>query len=361
MNSSLLTLVTSIFVLICTTVRCYAQSDCTAKLNQAIKNYEDGYLTSIEKDLSPCIDYGFSKEERIRALKLIAISKLYLDEYSEAGDTYLEILKIFPVFEPELNRDPTELINLGREYTALPRWYVNAPLIGINVSFYNELKANSLNNVGLQSKNFNNRVGVNLGFGIEFVLFPRLHVGLHATYTNFRFQITDISYFSLGEGAYRTSSTQSLKTVDLPVYLKYHLTKNDNWIPFVTFGASPSFLLSAELSNFNGLFEGVERSPVEQNVDLNLTSLRRSFNYSLFGSVGFNKKIGFHRPTYLRAELLFGVGMLNVARSESIWTTESNTSQKLKFPGSYVDDDFKLNYIALSFGLTIPLYKARKI
>src|SRR3972149_11036799 len=93
----------------------YSQEDCSAKIQEAKKFYEMGMIEEIHQMLSPCIEYGFTRTQKIEAYKLIILSYLFDDDQFEAERSMLEFLKKFPEYEIIPN-DPVEFVYLFDSY-----------------------------------------------------------------------------------------------------------------------------------------------------------------------------------------------------------------------------------------------------
>jgi hypothetical protein len=83
--------------------------------------------------LKPCIDKGFSREQRQRAYLLLTQTYLLLDDPISAEDSYLKVLKANPEYTTDAARDPIEVVYLSKKFTAAPIFSLFAKL-GPNVS-----------------------------------------------------------------------------------------------------------------------------------------------------------------------------------------------------------------------------------
>jgi hypothetical protein len=101
-----------------------------------------------------------------------------------------------------------------------------------------------------------------------------------------------------------------------------------------------------------------EEFPVQPRPEISTTELRNQFNYSLLLGAGISYKIGLN---YLVFEARYSNGMMNMVNSENRWREDFAEGRALKFPSGHVDDDFKLNSVAIFVGFVKPLYKPRKI
>ena len=93
-----------------------SQKVCSEALSEAENMYDMGRLYEISELLHDCIENGFTREEKVRAYKLLSIVNLYLDQFAEADQTYLALLKLNPEYQPNPLIDPAELIYLHDQF-----------------------------------------------------------------------------------------------------------------------------------------------------------------------------------------------------------------------------------------------------
>jgi hypothetical protein len=84
------------------------QADCSQSLIEAERAYYTGRLSGVPEILSACLSEGFSKEQRVEAYKLIALSSMFSRDYKSADSSLVLLLKLSPEFEPG-PQDPPEL------------------------------------------------------------------------------------------------------------------------------------------------------------------------------------------------------------------------------------------------------------
>lgn len=90
-------------------------SDCGVALDEARKRYDAGHFDEVEPLLSNCIRHGFSQQEKIKAYKLITLTKLAIDSIGAAFDAAQAILNLNPAFEPDIVDDPQRFIRMITE------------------------------------------------------------------------------------------------------------------------------------------------------------------------------------------------------------------------------------------------------
>src|SRR5690606_30004874 len=85
---------------------------CEEQLNAATAEYEAGRFYSIASMLKPCLDKGFTNEQKKRAYLLLTQTYLLLDDPIGADNSYLEVLRADPEFEADTARDQIEVVYL---------------------------------------------------------------------------------------------------------------------------------------------------------------------------------------------------------------------------------------------------------
>ena len=335
------------------------QNQCAESLIDAEGKYREGKLYDIPTILSECLENGFTKEEKIRAYRLMTLSYLFLDYEKEADETYLKLLGLSPEYKVNEELDPMELINHHAKFTTKPIFYLNPLKIGVNFSSVNVTSEFSLSSpIDTQDK-YSAQVGFNAGFGAEMVIYQNIHLvaeflitgeTFHQQTTHWDFYIADIDY--------------SFTKFQVPIMVKYNLFRG-KLNPFVSAGVSPVYVSESSVKNLEGVYrvatdiaDVYEEFPVQPRPEISTTALRNQFNYSLLFGAGINYKIGLN---YLVFEARYSNGMMNMVKTENRWREDFSEGRALKFPSGHVDDDFKLNNVSIFVGFVKPLYKPRKI
>jgi len=95
-------------------------NNCEETLNTAAEEFAAGRFYGIPAMLKPCLDKGFSREQRQRAYLLLTQTYLLLEDPVAAEASYLEVLKANPEFVADPARDPIDLVYLSKKFTAAP-------------------------------------------------------------------------------------------------------------------------------------------------------------------------------------------------------------------------------------------------
>ena len=332
-----------ILTFLMSTIKTFAQDQCTISLNEAEDKYDQGRLYEIPEVIQSCINDGFTRDEKIRAYRLLTLTYLFLDFFAEADSSYLELLKISPDFKPNDELDPMELINQHDKFTTDPKYYLTAK-IGINFSFANVLLDYSLSQSHNNSYKYSSVRGFQVGAGAEMVIYPKLHLSGEFFVSNMRLHLRDTHY------GFLIPDMDIVHTeLKLPVMLKYNffLGKVN---PFVSAGLSPGFLTKTSMQNIESVYlaPGEGNLPLQSPDDIITTKMKNRFNYSILLGGGITYKIGIY---YLVLEARFSKGMLNVTDEKNRWREDfpEPEGRDLKFPPVvHIDDDLKINNLSFS-------------
>lgn len=334
----------------------HSQDFCAQRLSEAEDKFERGRFYEIPDMLSLCINNGFTKEEKVRAYRLLTVTYLYLDYHSKADENYLSLLHLSPEYNVNDEIDPKELINHHKKFTTRPFVYYSVKA-GMNISDYRQLVDYSLSGENNGSQKIDRSVGYNLNLGTEITLKNNILVGIEASLTRKSFQYSNVQFSIGGNGGFQTNLKQNYTMVEVPVYLKYSFFK-PKVSPFILVGIAPSYLLSAYSVNNQkvDMTQGEEVSRDEPNIDL--LNTRKQINYALIGGFGVKYKLGIN---YLTFELRYHSTMLNYVNKDSRYDMSLGSGEIMRFGLNYIDDDFKLNHLSALIGFTYPIYRPRKI
>ncbi len=326
------------------------QVNCTETLNSARENFAQGRLYGIPALLKPCIDNGFNKNQKIQAYWLLTRTYLYIDDPISAEDSYLKLLKLDPEYKVDQEKDPIEMVYLDQKFTTTPIFvlFVNA---GFNVTWASVIHDYGVGNTRLSDQNYQGEVGFQFGAGTEWNISDHWSLGMEINLANRRYTYTN-NLFDVDNLAF--SETQL--NLDVPIFLKYRVTY-DKIQPFIYFGYAQHILLrsDAEVSLTDRATTGDENLtefPVTGPRE-NLDELRERLTRSLVGGIGFNYRFGYN---YLRFDARYQLGLENIIDINNQYADED-----LLYRYGFVDDDKKLNALAVSIGFVKPLYKPRKI
>jgi hypothetical protein len=298
--------------------------------------------------LKPCLDRGFSKEQKVRAYLLLTQSYLILNDPIAAENSYLKLLEADPEFVANPVRDPVDVYYLSKKFTTTPV-FTPSFLIGPNLTLPRVLYATNTSASPTQST-VKYKIGFQLGAALDWNLNERWSICIGARYAQKSF---GIDYDNAGD---TKSFTEKQSWIDIPLYVKY--AKDTGVVrPFGYVGLAANLLiadnLAAESTDFAAPIKGSQQ--FSQGPDQSIMSKRYFFNRSVIAGGGIKYKVG---KNFLFVDARYMLGLNNIARN--IYTDGSGQLDRLNTNYQYASDLFRLDNISLSVGFIKPLYDPRK-
>lgn len=322
------------------------QTDCENTLNHATTEFEAGRFYGIPAILKPCIDNGFSNEQKVRAYLLLTQTYLLIDDPISAENSYLQLLEADPEYVANPQRDPIDVYYLSKKFTTVP---IFTPSFqgGINTSFVRTI--HSLNtSSSLSQLKINNglKAGFQLGGTVDWNINNRWSIGLGLMYAHKSFKSVQDDF---NEGT-RREFIEKQDWLDIPLYIKYGVDSG-RIRPFVYAGIAANLLLGSKISpeeiDLNSPSSGTQQ--VSQSPDHIITGSRHFLNRSLVFGGGFKYKVG---KNFFTFDLRYMAGLNNL--------TSNVYDNKLMTGFEYSSDYFRLDNLSFSIGYIKPLYKPRK-
>ncbi|MGC4021638.1 MAG: hypothetical protein QM734_06700 [Cyclobacteriaceae bacterium] len=164
----------STFLLAILSFLCFGQTDCERTLSQATAEFDAGRFYGLPALLKPCLDNGFSKEQKVRAYLLLTQAYLIIDDPIAAENSYLQLLTADPEFVANPKRDPVDVYYLSKKFTTTPV-FTPSFQTGINTSFVRTIYSlnTSSSNKDLTTTN-TLKVGFQVGGALDWNLFQSM-------------------------------------------------------------------------------------------------------------------------------------------------------------------------------------------
>jgi len=320
----------------------FSQESCTQKLETAEKLYESGQIDKVAPLLKDCLEHGFSKDEKARAYRLLALCNLYYNEDEKAKDAFLELLKVNPEYKIK-ESDPTEFINLHNDFRTFPVVIVGVKYGVGMLGLYGIENYNDINSVESNSK-YETFMTNSYGLSFETPIFKNLSIAyefyFHTYSYSFKDTVLDYAAIKLNE---------SVKTIDIPILVQWNMLEKD-FVPYVNVGMSFNYLLSTNTNIIRYDKEGTEyREEIEVD-ELDLTDYRNSINYAITAGVGFRWK-NFIGPGYLTCDIRYSRYLNNFVDPEN----RAEDSEML-YSGLISDNVFKMQNMQFLIGYKLPFY-----
>lgn len=333
--------------------------NCTQKLNEAEDLFDAGNLSEIPETLNSnrgrCFEKGgFSKEEKIRAYRLLALVHLFNDNGPQAEEAVINLLNADPE-HPVGPDDPIELKYLFDKYRSEPIFRIGAK-VGINQTYVRSIgEFGSYSNEDEVSKTFEPGIGFQAELTFEYNILDDLEIISGVAWAQNKYvisynNITESEDFNTAENSatiFTVSLTETQSLIKVPLIVRYGKAFG-NWIPYGTAGISLDYLLN---STMNGSRGGTTTRQLP-NLALLDDDMRKRFNWSYFAGVGVKLKT---KTDYILFE-----GRYNLGGSNTVRTRYRYNNEKLLYDMAHVDDDKILNNMSISIGYIKSIYKPKK-
>jgi hypothetical protein len=325
------------FILVMISLHAGAQhEDCAHSLSRAINEFQEGHFYRVSPLVKKCMPY-FSKEQRQRANLLLVQTYLLLDSVERAKQSYVEILKINPEFALSDNIHPMDVVYLGRQFTAAPRFSYFLTL-GANVAPIHVIHASAFSNgasekyslkIGYQSA-LGGEFYINRHWGIRGMIGYALTRSLHERQNDFGGDMEDVQ--------------AQQRWISLPVSFFYQGSEG-KYRPYGYVGYGIDLLLSdiGKITITTLDAEG-NRSSVRSPA-IRFTENRRKVNPLIHLGAGMKYKTGLN---YCLINIQYGFGLRNRVKSKDVYYT-------------HVENYFRMDNFSVSVGFIKPIYKPRAI
>ena len=343
------------------------------RLSAAERDYEEGRLANIPARLEGGFlldskEGGYSKEERIRALKLITKVYIFIDDEPKAEENLIKLLKADKEHKLDRRVDPAELYFLYEQFRTKPIFRL-ALRTGMNKSYPQIMEtfntANSLtinkiyNGVGDPPGTATTAGTLGTGFWGELVGERHLRWGVEVgTGIGLRNSSYDVDNF-VGESAggdptlISFVSNQQLN-FRVPVFARYNLRYFEEFgpIPYFTIGASYDRLLDARY--VEATRRGGTSVTLSSNTDLIATDQVNRNNLSGYLALGTKLRVKTH---FLTLEFRYDRSFYNYINEDNRW----NGNQAIAYDLAFVEDDLSLDMLSFSIGYTYSIYSPKKL
>jgi hypothetical protein len=332
------------------TINVYGQDVCSRNLEAAGRQFEGGHFYNVEPLLTECLKNGFSRQERINALKLLALTKLYLDELDQADSVYLVLLRMDPERRVNETVDPPDLIFLHNHFRSKPVFYWSI-IGGINFSVPTIIHDYSIFVVEETDEQQKARLGFEGGVNIEFNVYQNLFAGGELLFIRKNFLYTDdVKFYSKERSAgYKISQIESNNYFSVPVFLKYMIGE-ERIRPYIYGGMSFDFLMFSTHRDIG------RESPLEEDAveitSRDITTNRNAVNLSGILGIGAMVKTG--GLSLIAMDLRIMPGLTNITKESGRYSDQAGLVNS-----GAVSDAMRINSISLSVRFITPFYNPK--
>ena len=355
----------------------------TQKLLIAERDYDAGRLVNIVDNISGGFEKslgenGYTREEKIRALKLITKVYIFMDNESKSDEYMIKLLRADKEHDLDPKVDPAELYDLYRKFRSQPIFRIGLR-VGVNKSYPNIINTFGTGNTGIVSKIYNgvgespNEASVNGGSGTGFFINAMaerylnwgLEVGLGLEFRNSQYSVDN--YITYGDSlqvngiaeiaqfaVLSTMVTHQQSFFRVPLLLRYNFKydSDNSFVPYIAAGASYDYLLDAKY--LDGNRTGGTEYKFDSDLSLKDLDLIAKNNFSVFACLGLKMRVKTH---FLTLEAKFNKALLNYINPNNRWSNNPLSTYDLAF----VEDDFSLDMLSFSFGYTYSIYNPQKL
>jgi len=316
-------------------------ASCAQTLRLARSTYEQGRLHELPDLLKSCLNGGFTKQEKVEAYKLLALSYIYLEEPEKADEAMLNLLQTDHYFEINEAVDPAEFVALYKTFRTNPiyRFGGNMGMLASQPNVTNSTEA--IDGTSEYKKGYSFLIGLTseIPLNAKWTLNPGIY------YLSNAFSLT--SSVTTETGDFITTANQKMNYISIPVMIQYQVMKN-KLNPYVALGASADYLLAAtvQAERKRPGFQPIEKST------FTVTPQREKLNVSGVAGIGIKTRIA---GGFAIAEVRYRYGLTNV-NSKSFTFDNSD----LVFNYHYVDSIFKLQSASFTLGYVYNIFSPKK-
>lgn len=323
----------------------FSQDDCSAKIQEAQRYYDQGMIDEIPSMLAPCMADGFTRVQKIEAYKLIIMSYLFTDNQFEAERTMLEFLKKYPEYEIMPN-DPVEFVYLFESYRTASIFSIG---IRGGVNFTDPRIIEPYSTFDLKEATLKNTVkpGFQVGLGIERYLSKRILLNLESFYSLNQYSFSDEYRNQRNNSINLVTFTEKLSKIEVPVTLSYEFTIRKTYLIIRT-GVSAAWISAVSGEPSRKFSEDLQALT---GPDVNMKRFRNNILYSGILGAGIRYKVP---RGIISLDLRAQMGINSVVENPEI---QDKTLEHVFY---YQDDDFSLNILSLSVGYYVSFYNPRK-
>lgn len=347
----------------------YGQS-CSQLLGRAEDAFIAGKLLDVKKnyeEFQRCLqlkgDGGLSKDEKIRARKLLTKVYIFTDDEAPAERELIGLLKEDPEHYLDPQTDPRELHYLMQQFRTAPIFRIGFRagtnicdpfVIGefstanvTNPKFYNGKTASG----ETETEDFTPTAGYSPGFFGEILIERKLYKGLDGFLgPQFRSSTYNVEYFINESVDGAAANKQSYLRV--PLGFRYTLWSGDrlkNFLPYVFAGASFDYLVSGTYVITRNSYS----LPSDED-DLIDAGLVNQLNYSYFAGLGIKYRVKTH---FVTLDVRYDISQRNYINADNRYVAQNSFT----FDSAFAEDNVSLNLWSVALGFTYSVHKPVKL
>lgn len=316
-------------------------NDCPGRLDSARMLYRNGFIDEIPQLLLPCMNDGFTGEQKLQAYNLLILTYLFDDRQADAEKQVMSLLNEFPSYTPDQG-EPLELRYMLTGFKAVPAFSY-----GVRFSAVSAFPYVTFNNTASALPGEKDKVTTLPGYMAELSLsFALRHnifieTGFGNVYRSFRFTTYPMSHTE-------SSLTEHQNLLVLPLAVTIAGSRK-GWKPVFSVGTRMDYLwkdrVAAQL-----LYTGNEKGSVSGSRE-DVLAYRNALQTNIYIASGLQR---YTRSGYWYLQLAGTIGLTNQAKS--------NRPDYDRWAGyQLVEDNYRVHSLQVSAGYMFSKFKPRKI
>lgn len=344
-----------------------ASSRCTQNLSLAEDQYKAGILQGIPDRLNSCLRAGnFSKEETIRAYKLLTLVYIFDDNEKLADDNMVQLLKADPEHAYDIIADPAEFIFLYNKYRTKPIFRIGVTFSN-SITSANVIRSFNSNPVNRETKSYATGTGLGAAISIEKEFFNYFEGVFSVGYFNKQFSYTQSDFGFETDPSPNDNPSRGFSVLESQNWLDANVGVRafyplGNFRPYVYLGGAVNYLQSAAETGTRGAVS-------TSNINLVETENREQLNFSLVYGAGVKIK---QKVNFVNFEVRYMNGLTNVVQGDNRFplpqSFQANTINDIEdqrqnrlYSVGIVDDNFSVNSLFFSIGYIKSFYNPKKL
>lgn len=323
-----------------------AQGDCTIKLNDAQKLYENGRIEEIPNLLIDCINKGFDKENKVAALRLLTLVYLFEDDREKAEQNFLQMLKKNPEYKINPNIDPIEFQRLYESYRTKPVFTLGVRLAAVP-TMVRLMQTYSYGDIKQANPTYTTNIGYSIGLRGSYNISDKMSVVAEPSYSMYSFEFAEkLNSYNTIEGASR------FNYFDIPVALTADFFTRNETTLFCELGMSLGMFVSGTME-VSRLYNGRESADIT-GASLDAADMVKSFNVAAMAGVGAKLHIN---HGFVHFGVRYNLGLNNIANPDN---RELNANPELANKYRYMYNNYSLSSLCINFGYNYEIYIHKK-
>jgi hypothetical protein len=327
-------------------------TSCVQTLRLARATYEQGRLHEIESQLKPCLQGGFTKDEKqleVEGYKLLCLSYIYLEEPEKANEAMLNILRTDHDFQINPAVDPAEFVGLYHTFRSKSLFSVGL-MVGPNGTLPTVKENYAVSGSSSGKGKYSPKISVQIGLVFEKYLFGRFTAAPELSLSTRSFEYTNSNLF-INDSSGNSVSNQTGKIkqtwLDLNLMIQYEISKGALH-PYISIGPNIGMLLNAT----NTAETQYSTGQVTSGAPIDLKPTYNKIGLSVIGAAGVKYKFG---AIYLTANVRYQYGLSKVVNEKK------KSNQEATFDYGLSPNIYSQQNAAFLVGFVLPIFSPKKL